>query len=396
MDSFNEELGLNIPGHVAVILDGNGRWAKKRHMPRTYGHMQGSKVVEVMLYVADDLGVKYFTVYAFSTENWKRSTDEVSTLMNILRKYLKDCVKKSMKNNVRCRVIGRKEELSADIIESINNLEEKTKNNKGAEKLSIRTRTNYLIVFKNFMEWCYREGYVSNDYSSNIIIPTKKVIQKIGVVEKVPFDKKDLLKFFNPDVFLKKIRDRKKNWRFYIPLIAMTTGARINEICQLRINDIKKEKNIWYYDLNDEEETKSLKTIKSKRKVPIHSIVLGQGFLEFVKKYGLDFLTYPKEVLKEVPGTFSGSAFVSQTVGVDNVCERAALAACRKEDKEKIKQPGCGSEGKEKSYMQQNCDSRENQKKMLVQGRLLLKKKAKDGMTLAIAEREWSVRFDET
>ena len=131
MDSFNEELGLNIPGHVAVILDGNGRWAKKRHMPRTYGHMQGSKVVEDMLYVADDLGVKYFTVYAFSTENWKRSTDEVSTLMNILRKYLKDCVKKSMKNNVRCRVIGRKEELSADIIESINNLEEKTKNNTG-------------------------------------------------------------------------------------------------------------------------------------------------------------------------------------------------------------------------------------------------------------------------
>ena len=131
MDSFNEELGLNIPGHVAVILGWNGRWAKKRHMPRTYGHMQGSKVVEDMLYIADDLGVKYFTVYAFSTENWKRSTDEVSTLMNILRKYLKDCVKKSMKNNVRCRVIGRKEELSADIIESINNLEEKTKNNTG-------------------------------------------------------------------------------------------------------------------------------------------------------------------------------------------------------------------------------------------------------------------------
>ena len=63
MDSFNEELGLNIPGHVAVILDGNGRWAKKKHMPRTYGHMQGSKVVEDMLYVADDLGIQYFTVY---------------------------------------------------------------------------------------------------------------------------------------------------------------------------------------------------------------------------------------------------------------------------------------------------------------------------------------------
>lgn len=131
MDKYNEELGLKIPAHVAVILDGNGRWAKKKHMPRTYGHMQGSKVVEDMLYVADDLGIQYFTVYAFSTENWKRSEEEVGTLMSILRKYLKDCVKKSMKNNVRCRVIGRREELSDDIVESINNLEEKTKNNRG-------------------------------------------------------------------------------------------------------------------------------------------------------------------------------------------------------------------------------------------------------------------------
>ena len=71
MDTFNESLGLKIPGHVAVILDGNGRWAKKRHLPRTMGHVQGSKVVEDMLYVVDELGVKYFTVYAFSTENWK-------------------------------------------------------------------------------------------------------------------------------------------------------------------------------------------------------------------------------------------------------------------------------------------------------------------------------------
>lgn len=131
MDSFNEELGLNIPGHVAVILDGNGRWAKKRHLPRTIGHAQGSKVVEDMLYIVDELGVKYFTVYAFSTENWKRSTEEVKALMTILRQYLKDCVKKSMKNNVRCRVIGRREELSPDIVESIVNLEEKTKNNTG-------------------------------------------------------------------------------------------------------------------------------------------------------------------------------------------------------------------------------------------------------------------------
>ena len=140
MDTFNESLGLKIPGHVAVILDGNGRWAKKRHLPRTMGHVQGSKVVEDMLYVVDELGVKYFTVYAFSTENWKRSTEEVSTLMGILRTYLKDCVKKSMKNNVRCRVIGRKDELSQDIIDSINNLEEKTKNNTG---LNFTIANNY-------------------------------------------------------------------------------------------------------------------------------------------------------------------------------------------------------------------------------------------------------------
>ncbi len=131
MDYYNESLDLKIPSHVAVILDGNGRWAKKRHMPRTYGHKVGSQVVEDMLSIVDDLGVKYFTVYAFSTENWKRSENEVSTLMNILRRYLKDCVKKSMKNNVRCRVIGRREELSEDIVESIIDLEEKTKNNTG-------------------------------------------------------------------------------------------------------------------------------------------------------------------------------------------------------------------------------------------------------------------------
>ena len=131
MDNLNEELGLKIPAHVAVILDGNGRWAKKRFMPRTYGHKVGSQVVEDMLSIVDETGVKYFTVYAFSTENWKRSQEEVSMLMGILRRYLKDCVKKSMKNNVRCRVIGRREELSPDIVESINNLEEKTKNNTG-------------------------------------------------------------------------------------------------------------------------------------------------------------------------------------------------------------------------------------------------------------------------
>ena len=131
MDIYNEELGLNMPGHVAVILDGNGRWAKKRLMPRTYGHKVGSKVVEDVVEMVGNMGVKYFTVYAFSTENWKRSEEEVSTLMNLLRGYLKDCIKRSMKNNMRCRVIGRREELSEDIVKSIEDLEEATKDNTG-------------------------------------------------------------------------------------------------------------------------------------------------------------------------------------------------------------------------------------------------------------------------
>lgn len=125
---FNEE---NMPKHIAIIMDGNRRWARTQGKPASFGHKAGAKTLENIVRYANKIGLKYITVYAFSTENWKRSQEEVSTLMGILRWYLKDCVKKSMKNNVRCRVIGRKEELSPDIVQSIENLEEKTKNNTG-------------------------------------------------------------------------------------------------------------------------------------------------------------------------------------------------------------------------------------------------------------------------
>ena len=92
---------LNIPQHVAIILDGNGRWAKKRHLPRNMGHRQGSKVVEKIIEDAHDLGIKYLTVYAFSTENWKRPQDEVNALMKLLRDYLKTCIKRANKNNMK-------------------------------------------------------------------------------------------------------------------------------------------------------------------------------------------------------------------------------------------------------------------------------------------------------
>ncbi len=117
---------LKIPRHVAIILDGNGRWAKAKGMPRNYGHMQGAKAVEAICEDAHNLGIKYLTVYAFSTENWNRPSDEVSALMKLLRNYLSNCLKRATKNNMRVRVIGDKTRLDQDIRECIEDLEIKT------------------------------------------------------------------------------------------------------------------------------------------------------------------------------------------------------------------------------------------------------------------------------
>ncbi len=131
MDNYNGKLGLNVPEHVGIILDGNGRWAKKRLMPRSFGHLQGSKVLEQICDDADDIGIKYLTVYVFSTENWNRSQKEVDGLMKILRNYLKDCVKRANKNNMKVRILGKKDRLDEDIIKSIEELENATKDNTG-------------------------------------------------------------------------------------------------------------------------------------------------------------------------------------------------------------------------------------------------------------------------
>lgn len=122
---------LNVPEHVAIIMDGNGRWAKQRKMPRNYGHVQGSKNVEKVCRAAWDLGIKYLTVYAFSTENWKRPKDEVDTLMNLLRDYLKQSLEKSRKNNMRVRVFGDRNGLASDICEVIAKLEKASAGNTG-------------------------------------------------------------------------------------------------------------------------------------------------------------------------------------------------------------------------------------------------------------------------
>ena len=129
MDEIKKD--WKIPTHVAIIMDGNGRWAKERGMPRTFGHSQGAKVVEQILEDADHLGVRYLTVYAFSTENWSRPAPEVKALMNLLRRYMKSSLAKCAKNNVRVRVIGDKSMLEKDLQDSIATLERETASNTG-------------------------------------------------------------------------------------------------------------------------------------------------------------------------------------------------------------------------------------------------------------------------
>lgn len=121
--------GVKVPSHVAIIMDGNGRWAKKRGMPRKMGHVEGCKVVEQTVRDAADLGIDYLTVYAFSTENWKRSEDEVSALMHLFRIYIKKLLKVATEKNVKVKMIGERSRFAQDLIDGLNELEEKTKDN---------------------------------------------------------------------------------------------------------------------------------------------------------------------------------------------------------------------------------------------------------------------------
>ena len=151
---------LKIPTHVSIIMDGNGRWAKSKGMPRTYGHTKGADVVMQVCEDADSLGIKYLTVYAFSTENWSRPETEVKTLMFLFRKYIKICHTKAMKNNTRVRVIGDKTGLAKDLQESVRRMEEDTRNNTG---LQFQIAINYGSRDEMLRGMCrmledYREG----------------------------------------------------------------------------------------------------------------------------------------------------------------------------------------------------------------------------------------------
>ena len=102
----------NLPNHIAIIMDGNRRWAKARGKPASFGHKEGAKTLEKIVRYANKIGIKYITVYAFSTENWKRKTEEVSTLMALFQSYLDDYSKRADSENIKVKILGSREGLS--------------------------------------------------------------------------------------------------------------------------------------------------------------------------------------------------------------------------------------------------------------------------------------------
>ena len=121
----------NLPKHIAIIMDGNRRWARNKGLPVSLGHKEGAKTLEKIVRYAKSIGIKYITVYAFSTENWKRSQEEVSTLMNLMLNYLESYSKRADSENIKVKIIGNRQGLSEKMIDLIDRCMERTKNNTG-------------------------------------------------------------------------------------------------------------------------------------------------------------------------------------------------------------------------------------------------------------------------
>lgn len=121
----------NLPKHIGIIMDGNRRWAKAKGIPVGLGHKEGAKTLEKIVRYANKIGIKHITVYAFSTENWKRAEDEVSTLMNLMQSYLDDYSKRADSENIKVKILGNRQGLSEKMIKQIDKCMERTKNNTG-------------------------------------------------------------------------------------------------------------------------------------------------------------------------------------------------------------------------------------------------------------------------
>ncbi len=162
---------LKVPKHIAIILDGNGRWAKKRMLPRTAGHAKGAANVEKICKFAKKLGVRYITMYAFSTENWKRPEEEVNTLMDLFMKHLEDASKLYAKNNFRLRFIGDRSRLSPELQEAMKRDEELSKNNDGIDlilAINYGGRDEVARSFKNILYNADKEGLSFKELADKI------------------------------------------------------------------------------------------------------------------------------------------------------------------------------------------------------------------------------------
>ncbi|MCR4718712.1 MAG: isoprenyl transferase [Firmicutes bacterium] len=185
----------NLPVHIGVIMDGNGRWAKKRGLPRSAGHQAGADTLKKIVTECNNMGIKYITVYAFSTENWKRPKEEVNFLMNLLLSYLRDSEKTLAKENVVIRAIGGREELSEEIRAQIKKTEEFTKNNTGivmnialnygsreelvraAKKIAERTKCGEIQVDDITEDMISAELYTGGQLDPDLIIRTSNELR---------------------------------------------------------------------------------------------------------------------------------------------------------------------------------------------------------------------------
>ena len=150
-----------IPRHIAIIMDGNGRWAKKRGLPRTAGHAAGAETFRTIANYCRSIGVEYLTVYAFSTENWKRSQEEISGIMTLLRKYLEESLRDMEKNQVRFVFFGDTTKLSPDLQELIRKTEERSRRYEGVQVnfcLNYGGRDEIVMAARRFAEDCLRGG----------------------------------------------------------------------------------------------------------------------------------------------------------------------------------------------------------------------------------------------
>ena len=162
----------NLPTHIGIIMDGNGRWAKKRGLPRSAGHSAGADALKKIVTECNNMGIKYITVYAFSTENWKRPKEEVDYLMNLLLSYLRDAEKTLAGENVVIRAIGSRKELSEEIQEQIVKTEEFTKNNTGIIMniaVNYGSREEITTAVKKIAQKAVEGGIKSDDITSEMI-----------------------------------------------------------------------------------------------------------------------------------------------------------------------------------------------------------------------------------